>query len=66
MGTVFLIIAAWIAGAFGGAGLSYVGGRIMAPEFGLQVPDYGAWFWLWFINLAVLGAFYGFKSLLPS
>jgi hypothetical protein len=63
VGTLVLIIAVWIAGSFGGAALSYVGGRIMAPEFGLQVPDYGPWFWFWFINLGVLGVVYSFKAM---
>lgn len=38
-------VLAWVFFAFLFACVQWVGGRILAPELGLDVPDFGAWFW---------------------
>lgn len=39
---LFLII---VFAPFAGAMASYIGGRILLPEMGFNVPGYWVWFW---------------------
>lgn len=43
---IFFYLLTLVAAIFLTAAFLYVGGRILAPELGLSVPEYWAWFWL--------------------
>lgn len=49
----FLGLGAALLGVLLGATLSYVCGRIILPEMGLQAPGFGPWFVIWCIGAAM-------------